>query len=289
MLPGAGSSGRIPPIPARPIQDSSIKEETMQKRTLCAILALTALALLATLPTSAADRGIIRGIDPWITVAGGKTFADFTIQPIPAGFFCSFSDTFTGRLNLRGIPLVTGVTGELGRVDTIIERLDDAVFNRRGVATSRIQVKALRLVSEAPLVTACGAYNAFVTLNGEQPITRMRIIRENALGGRFEAPVSVNVKISFVPVDGGLRNGGPGLPLELTQTVNFVADPKARWSYDPGPTKVRHSGPVLVDTNNDLVVDTLLPGTSNFVGGRAANLAKGSYDADTFHAGHVVY
>jgi len=265
----------------------------MERRTLCAALALTALVLLAALPAQpapAADRLIARGIDPWVTVAQGKTFADFSTQPIPAGFFCAISDTFTGRLNLHGIPLVTGVVGELGRVDTIVQRLDDAVLNRRGVATTRIQVKALRLVSDAPLVTACGAYNAYVTLNGEQPITRMQIVRESAQGGRFEAPISVNVKISFQPVDGGLRGREQRTPLELTQTVTFAPDPKARWSYDPGPHKVRHPGTVLVDTNNDFVVDTRLPGTSNFAAGRAANFAKTYTDTTTIdHAGHVVY
>ena len=262
----------------------------MERRTLCAVLALTAFALLAALPAVAADRVIARGIDPWVTVAGGRTYADFAIQSIPAGFFCPLSEAFTGRLNLRGVPVVTGVSGELGRVDTIIERLDDAVFNRRGIANTRIQVKALRLESEAPLVTACGAFHAFVSLNGEQPITQMRIIRQNTKGGRFEAPVSVNVKISFLAADGGLGRGRVGTPLELTQTVTFAPDPKANWAYEPGPRQVRHPGPLLVDANNDSVPETRLPGTSNFVGGRATNLAKATTYTDTtvFHAGHTV-
>jgi hypothetical protein len=260
----------------------------MQQRNVRAILSLIALAFLA-VPALAADRVITNGIDPWVTVAGGKTFADFSAQPIPAGFFCALSEPFTGRINLRGRPLVIGEAGALGKADTIIQRLDDAVFNRRGVATTRIQIKALRLESEAPFQTACGAFNLHVTLSGEQqPVTRMKIIRQNARGGRFEAPVSVHAKLTFVPVGGALGRKALA-PVELTQSVNFAPDPKAQWAYDPGPRNLRKAGFVSVDTDGDNVVDTYLPGTSNFVAGRANNRAK--YDDGTtvdHAAGHAV-
>ena len=102
------------------------------ERNIRIILSLAVLTLLA-LPAAAADRVIVNGIDPWVTVAQGKTFADFSAQPIPAGFFCALSEPFTGRINLRGVPLVTGEPGALGKADTIIQRLDDAlelVFTR---------------------------------------------------------------------------------------------------------------------------------------------------------------
>jgi hypothetical protein len=248
------------------------KEEIM-KRNVRVILSLAALALLAGVPAVAADRVITNGIDPWVTIAEGKTFADFSNQAIPAGFFCAFSEPFSGRINLRGRPLVTGEPGALGNTDTIVQRLDDAVFNRRGVATTRIQMKALRLESEAPFQTACGPYNVYMSLNGEQPITRMKIIRTSARGGRFEAPVALNVKITFQPVGGELGRRASA-PLELTQSVTFAPDPKALWSYRRGPTSIRKAGFVSVDTDGDLVADTYLPGTSNFVAGQAFNRAK---------------
>jgi hypothetical protein len=242
------------------------------RRNVRVILALAALALLASLPALAADRVITNGIDPWVTIAGGKTVADFSVQPIPAGFFCAFSEPFTGRINLRGRPVVTGEPGALGKADTIIQRLDDAVFNRRGVATTRLQIKALRLESEAPFQTACGPYNVYVSLIGEQPITRMKIIRTSAHGGRFEASLAVNAKLTFRPV-----GEGPGrsalAPVELTQNVTFNTE-KAQWSYQPGPTTIRKAGFVSVDTDGDLVADTSLPGTSNFVAHRAYNRGK---------------
>jgi hypothetical protein len=256
-------------------------------RTVRIALALVALALLASLPAFAADRVITNGIDPWVTIAEGKTFADFSVQPIPAGFFCAFSEPFTGRINLQGRPLVTGEPGALGKTDTIVQRLDDAAFNRRGVATTRIQIKALRLESEAPFKTACGYYNVYVSLAGEQPITRMKIIRTSAHGGRFEAPVSVNVKLTFLPVVGGGLGRRALAPLELTQSVNFAPDTKAQWSYQPGPTTIRKAGFVSVDTDGDLVADTYLPGTSNFVGGQAFNRDKYTFTAED-HIGHGV-
>ena len=260
----------------------------MERRNVRAVLSLIALVLLAA-PAFAADRVITNGIDPWVTVAEGKTFADFSSQPIPAGFFCALSEPYTGRINLRGTPLVTGEAGALGRADTIIQRLDDAVFNRRGVAFTRIQIKALRLESETPFKTACGAYNLFVTLNGEQqPITRMKIIRQNARGGRFEAPVSVNARLTFVPVNGTLNRKALA-PVEMAQSVTFAPDPQSQWTFRPGPRTITRAGFVSVDTDGDNVADTFLPGTSNFVAGRASNLAKAN-DGDTvIHtAGHTV-
>src|SRR6185436_4625535 len=160
-------------------------------------LGLFAVLLLIALPTFAADRIIQSGIDPWRTPENGKTFVDFSYNPIPAGFFCSKSAPFTGRVIFRGIPIVTEEPGALGKTDTIVQRLDDAVFDKNGVATTRVQMRALHLVSVEPIQTACGAYNIEVKLNGEQPITNMRIVHENENGGRFFAPLAVNTKLVF--------------------------------------------------------------------------------------------
>ena len=45
---------------------------------------------------------------------------------------------FAGRIPFKGVPVATSVPGVLGATDTITQRLDDAVFNRRGVATTRL-------------------------------------------------------------------------------------------------------------------------------------------------------
>jgi hypothetical protein len=209
---------------------------------------------------------IQNGIDVWATTNDGSTFVDFAKAPIPAGFFCPDSAPFTSRVAFQGEPIVTGTLGALGTADTIVQRLDDAVFNKRGVAVSRIQFRALSLKSLAPIETACGKFTVTASLDGVQPITRMVITRENADGGRFSAPLALNVKVSFQPV-GRLSDEVLEVPME----VRFPASSRLPWrtkTVAPVP-----AGFVLVDTDGDRVAETYLPGTSNFIAGQSARPA----------------
>jgi hypothetical protein len=222
----------------------------------CLVVLLT---VLLAVPAVAADRVIYNGIDLWRTTGNGSTYADFAKTPIPAGFFCFNSEPFTGRVPFKGVPVATSVPGVLGATDTIVQRLDDAVFDRRGVATTRIQVRSLNFESLAPVKTACGDFVAKLSLEGEQPITRMRIIRENARGGRFVAPIAVNIKISFTPI------GRPDTePLEIRKSLRFPPLPNQRWESLGARGTGKALGFVLADTDGDRVPDTFVPGTSNF-------------------------
>jgi hypothetical protein len=218
-----------------------------------------ALLLLVALPTFAADQVIQNGIDPWRTLADGRTFVDFSKEPIPAGFFCFNSAPFKGRVHFRGVPVVTGEKGALGRADTIVQRLDDAAFNKNGVAVTRVQVRALQFESLRTIKTSCGEFKVEARLNGEQPITKMRIVRQNENGGRYFVPISLNVKLVFTPV-GRLSSE----ILEITRNVRFPVDAGHEWAAKPGAQKrIRRSGFVLVDTDGDRMPDTYLPGTSS--------------------------
>lgn len=254
-------------------------------RIFCAA-AVAALVLGLALPLAAfADDGVIRhGIDPWVTKADGSTFRDFSKNPIPAGFFCNRSLPFTGRIAFHGVPVTTEIPDALGRTDTIVERLDDAKFNRLGVATTRVQVRALQFEAAAPLETACGAYKVTVHLDGEQPTTRMKIFRENENGGRFLAPISVNIKMTFTPVSG---RGGER---SLTQQIQFPPDPRATWSANWFHNAPEHAAALRVDTDGDQILDTLLPGTSNFAAGWPAldKRARDKYISDTCFTDSVV-
>ena len=222
----------------------------------------------------AADRVIQNGIDGWATTNDGSTYVDFAKNPIPAGFFCPGSASFTGRVALRGEPIVTGTPGALGATDTIVQRLDDAAFNKRGVAVTRIQFRALSLASVAPIETGCGQFTATASLDGVQPVTRMVITRENKDGGRFSAPLSVNVKMSFQPV-----GRVSGEVFELPVAVRFPGSVRVPWrgkTVAPVP-----AGFVLVDTDGDRVADTYLPGTSNFIAGQSSRLAPGAIEKGT--------
>jgi hypothetical protein len=226
------------------------------------VLLALVLAALAAVPAAALDQTIYNGIDLWVTRGDGSTFRDFAEEPIPAGFFCAGSAPFTGKIVFRGLPVATGNPGELGTTDTIVQRLDDATFNRKGVAYTRIQVRALSFEAVAPIKTSCGFFRVTVALDGVQPVTRMRIIRDDGLGGRFLSPIWVDVKLMFTPV-GRVRTGET---LELTRALRFAPNPKAAWSV-PGLATKQVRGFVMVDTDGDSVPETFLPGTSNFVAG----------------------
>lgn len=247
---------------------------------------LAALALLLAVPAFARDAAITNGIDLWKTPGTGGTFVDFKQTPLPAGFFCASSAPFTGRIVFTGVPVRTNPGSALGNADTIIQRLDDAVFTKsvsalhpfnlresdgtvrqvepnafqgQEVATTRLQVKAISFASVRPVSTGCGSYTVKASLSGEQPITEMVIVREQDAGGRFYAPLNLNVKLTFTPVRGGA-------PLEVVRNIQFPAKPLSVWSEAPDKRSTVESF-VRIDSDNDGAVDLMLPGTSNFAAG----------------------
>ncbi|MFL6231985.1 MAG: hypothetical protein ACJ76N_02530 [Thermoanaerobaculia bacterium] len=229
-----------------------------------------ALALLVALPVAAASvRTVQNGIDVWRTPGDGTTFVSFDKSPIPKGFFCANSEPFSGRIVLQGHPLATGTPGELGGADTIVQRLDDATFDGRGVATTRIQLRALQLESVAPIKTSCGTFNVRVTLGGTQPITKMRITRETGSNGRFEAPIGVQYKITFFPTRVG------GQKLELVRGFTLAPAPNATWGTVPETKAFSRQSTLLVDTDGDQIPDTYVPRTAgNFQVGWTPDFAR---------------
>jgi hypothetical protein len=236
-----------------------------------------ACSLLLALSPLAADPVIERGIDVFTTPADGKTGYDFAKSPIPAGFFCKGSKPFTGRIAFKGLPLTTEVPGQLRMADTIVERLDDAVFDAKGTASTRLRFRALSLVSIAPVKTGCGAYHAYVSLADKQRVTTMRIQRTQEGGGTFVAPLAADVLLTFIPVK---PRGKGARKLELAGSFTFPPNP-VPWSLVQGETKKVDS--LVVDTNGDLIPDTRVPGRSNFLAGLSPDrvgLNKGFGEGD---------
>jgi hypothetical protein len=221
-------------------------------------LAVVVCSFLLGLSPLAAAPLIQRGIDVFTTVADGSTYYDFAKTPIPAGFFCKGSKPFAGRVTLKGVPLATGAPGELWGADTVVERLDDAAFNAKGTAVTRLQFRALSLASIAPIKTGCGAFHVYVSLAGEQRVTTMSIHRTKEGGGTFVAPLAVNARMSFIPVKPSLTKS----KWELNGSFTFPARP-VDWRFTDG-AEVKRIGSVFVDTNGDQAPDTRLRGTSNF-------------------------
>jgi len=216
--------------------------------------------LFGTSHSASADPSIKPGVDVFATVGSGLTYYNFSKNPIPAGFFCDSSTVFTGRVALKGLPVETGTPGELRNKDTIVERLDEAVFDANGVAETRIRFRALSMVSIDPIKSSCGAFHVYITLDGKQPVTKMRIRRSETSGGSFSAPLAANVRLIFVPV-----RGTSSRKLELKGSVRFPGK-SIPWTF-PNGKALNQMGSAFVDTNGDLRPDTRLPGTSNFIAG----------------------
>lgn len=210
---------------------------------------------LALVAVPAAAMTIPNGSDFWHTPGDGSTVADFAAEPIPADFFCNGSAPFAGKIVLQGVPLATEPPGLLGNTDTIVHRLDDAEFDRDGVAVTRLQMRAMQFEGVGPLHTECGSFAVSVALHGKQPVTEMRIHRTGNEHGYFRAVVGVAVRLTFTPID------HRGLTVNLDQELVFRPARNA-WAPSPGEGSVTQAGFVLVDTDADGVADTHVPATS---------------------------
>jgi hypothetical protein len=231
------------------------------------ILVLALALALAVTSAAGASEPIRKGVDVWVTVAGmaHTTFAD---DPIPAGFFCADSRPFTGMVTLKGVPLAVTPGAGLGGVDTVVRRLDDAVFNAKGEASTRIQLMALSLASIQPIETSCGKYDVAVSLApGEQPTTTMRIFLESSLGGTYSAPLALNTRIVFTPA-GGDKSGRR----ELTRRVDLGPGDFSVWAYVTTP---RYADGTMIDTHGEGRPNTALPRASNFQAGIQPAVLKG--------------
>jgi len=217
---------------------------------LCVVL--LAVALVA----PAAAQTVTKGSDPWFTRGDGSTFAQLNL---PNDFF-ALGCSFQGKVVLKGVPIPSTPANAFGNADTIVERLDDAVFDVNGNASVRIAVRALSFRAVADLSTPCGTWKAEVKLNNPQTFTRMALKRTGTAGGTFTAPISVATNWVFT--------NNTSHQIVTLATFNTLDSPTPiPWKYGSCPGEARTSGPVTVDTNGDGTPDTLISGTSNVAAG----------------------
>src|SRR5262249_14492006 len=155
---------------------------------------------------------------------------------------------FTGTVKFKGAPLAVEPAGSLGSIDTVVRRLDDAKFNAKGEATTRIQLIALSLVSTQPIETSCGKYDVAVSLTGKQPITTVKTSQPDASGGPYRAPLALNVKAVSPPATGD-KSGRR----EVTRRIDLGPGTHSVWAYINLP---RYKQGVRVDTKGDGRPDT---------------------------------
>jgi hypothetical protein len=164
-------------------------------------LALVAILALAAVPALAQDV-IPHGTDSWTTSGDGSSYTDLSL---PAGFLDAGCPAFNGRVILAGVPIVTSPPNAFNGGDTLIERLEDATFDDKGVATTKIVVRGLHFRVADALKTGCGDWKADVGADKQQSATDMTIVRQDSTGGYFTAPISVNAVWTFTRTDGTVR------------------------------------------------------------------------------------
>lgn len=250
----------------------------MHRAVLPARLGLASVFTLAVLviPSAEADT-VLPGIDLLHTPANGTTSVDFSMTPIPAGFFGPGSDPLTATVTLRGEPLATTPPGALGITDTIIRRSSPATLPVcPSEVTIPIEIVALRLVSISPVTVT---YNGGMTpeswalevclSDSPQTAGTITIRHECPDGGTYDASLPVTPKLKFT-------RAAPA----ATKTLDAAVDPPGsplgampvtisggHWVHAAAPALglLTAAPGVMVDGNCDGAMDPPLPGTSNFV------------------------
>jgi len=180
-------------------------------------------AVLSAAPTLAQDRDVIpRGSDGWTTAGDGSTVAEVIL---PAGFLDKDCPAYHKEAVLVGVPVETSPEGAFDGADTIIERLDDATFDDKGVARTKIAVRALHFRAVDNLGTGCGEWSADVGLDKDQAVTQMTIVREDAKGGYFTAPIAVNALWTF-------RRTSDGAERQLRTSNVLTSEDRSPWQAD---------------------------------------------------------
>ena len=171
---------------------------------LLAALSLGYPALVLAQPTTT----ISAGSDLWSTVhGGGQTFKEFSTNPIPSDFFRPGSEPFLGRIDFEGVPLGDPTLGN--DLDTVVERLEDAVLTGPGSETTiTIQLVVLSLQSTEPITVLIDGvetrWNVTVmSYQGgtETPPGTMTIRQTSETGGTFDSILPVVPMFTFFNVD----------------------------------------------------------------------------------------
>lgn len=236
------------------------------------LAAIPASAGVLTIPTGDSGNGatfqVPAGTDFWRTAGEGRTYYSFADNPLPADFFCPGSAPFAGVVNFEGRPVATAPAGAFGEADTIIERLDPVVFDSLGTAKTRVVVRALSLVSAAPIDTACGSFDVTARMSGEQPVETMRFQRTESGKGTAIAPLALDIALDFTPV-----GSTGGATHSVLAEIRF---PGLEMGWQPEDRKLALRTParVRVDSDGDGVPDLAVPGSRNVQLGHAPGVVE---------------
>jgi len=183
-------------------------------------LALVVALFVAGKSKAAMTTYIPAGDDTFETTNNGETYHNFQASPIPADFFGSGSQQYSGLVPLEGVPL----PGQ-GDTDTIIHRNQD-VF---APGSTTITMTGLSLNSINPItVTYSGggteSWNVHVSLSDFQASTGSMSFSD---GGTFDSSLKVWPKFTFTRIPDGLTKvldtGGSGLAASRSTAASNIA------------------------------------------------------------------
>lgn len=157
-------------------------------------------AAAALLVASSASAQIIRaGDDGLSTPGGGTTTVDLSAFPIQQVFGADTTSNLV--VSLRGESLGSG---PLAGVDTIVRRRQDVAL-RNGTGTGPLEIMALRMVSEGPVVIGGKPYQVRVFLSEFRQDVQPGSITyrlSNQDGGKFSSSFTVRTKLVFTDESG---------------------------------------------------------------------------------------
>lgn len=152
------------------------------------------LVTLASLPATA-QLIIPPGKDFWVTPANGQTYFELPDGDVEALCGAPASAAWNHLVILQGVPAAGS------DYDTVVSRLDPAVFDAAGNAFTRVQLASLHFTGSS-VGTPCGDIEWNVVLSGPQRITHMSLKQTSARGGIFNAVLAVDAEFQAQDVAG---------------------------------------------------------------------------------------
>jgi len=161
------------------------------------LLTLTICALLASLAAlPAAAQVIPAGNDFWVTFPDNQTVFTFPEGEVEALCGLPPLSGWDRKVALKGVPAPGS------DFDTVVARIDNAVFDAAGNAQTRIILKHLAFTTIGSHRTPCGDLTWQVDNFGNQAVTMMRLRNLSGKGGVFSADIAVNVEFKGFDTNG---------------------------------------------------------------------------------------
>lgn len=203
------------------------------------VVAALAVGLFITTNNTSASTFIPAGDDKFETTGNGETYHNFQNKPIPANFFGSTSEAYTGVVPLVGVPL----PGE-GDIDTIINRTNDvSTPGTTGLKMTALNLKSINAitVSYSDPNKPDEAWTMTVTLSTLKASTGTMTIHS---GGTFDSTLNVFPKFTFTRVSDNftkvLDTGSSTSPFSAATSATAIHDDI---SFEPAPNPIPAPAP----------------------------------------------